>query len=117
MVTWFQYRDPLVGVLDYIAEVRLPGHNCFALIVLSVPQKNCQTDNVEEGILAIAHHDDLQYVDDDVVCSSQNAGIYTRVMSSSRKPRPRMQYRSFYMENKCPCSLRMAVCPLLFQGL
>ena len=23
MVTWFQYRDPLVGVLDYIAEVRL----------------------------------------------------------------------------------------------
>ena len=22
METWFQYRDPLVGVLDYIAEVR-----------------------------------------------------------------------------------------------
>jgi hypothetical protein len=62
----------------------------FALIVLSGPQKKCQTDNVEEGILAISHHDDLQYIED-VVCSSQNAGIYTRVMPSSRKPRPRMQ--------------------------
>jgi hypothetical protein len=92
MVTWFQYRDPLVGVLDYIAEVRLPGHNCFSLIVLSVPQKKCQTDSVEEGILAISHHDDLQFIDEsDVVCSGQNPGTYTRVMSPSRKPRPRMQ--------------------------
>jgi hypothetical protein len=28
-MTWFQYRDPLVGVLDYIAEVRPPGHDCL----------------------------------------------------------------------------------------
>ena len=41
------------------------------LIVLSKPKKKCQTDNVEEGILAIAHHDDLQFVED-VVCPSQN---------------------------------------------
>ena len=46
-------------------------------------------DNVEEGILAITHHDDLHYIADDVVCSSKNAGIYIRVMPSSRKPRPR----------------------------
>ena len=28
-MSWFQYRDPLVGVLNYIAEVRLPGHDCL----------------------------------------------------------------------------------------
>jgi len=51
----------------------------FALIVLSGPQKKCQTDNVEEGILGIAHHNDLQFIkDSDVVCSSQNTGIDTR---------------------------------------
>jgi hypothetical protein len=49
----------------------------FALIVLSGPQQKCQSDNVEEGILAIAHHDDLQLIED-VVCPSQNTGIYTR---------------------------------------
>ena len=49
----------------------------FALFVLSAPQKKCETDNEEEGILAIAHHDDLQYIED-VVCPSQNAGIFTR---------------------------------------
>ena len=27
MVPWFQYRDPLIGVLDYIVEVRLPEHD------------------------------------------------------------------------------------------
>jgi hypothetical protein len=26
MTPWFQYRDPLIGVLDYIVEVRLPGY-------------------------------------------------------------------------------------------
>jgi hypothetical protein len=26
-MTWFQNRDPLVGVLDYIVEVRPPGHD------------------------------------------------------------------------------------------
>ena len=29
MMTRFQYRDPLVGVLDYIEEVRPPGHGCL----------------------------------------------------------------------------------------
>jgi hypothetical protein len=75
-------------------------------------------DNVDEGILAIAHHDDLQYVENEnVVCPSQNRGIYTRngrVMRASRKPWTRMQYRNIYLENKCPCSLRMAVRLLLF---
>ena len=28
-MTWFQNRDPLVGVLDYIAEVRPPGYDCL----------------------------------------------------------------------------------------
>ena len=28
-MTWFQYRDPLVGILDYIAEVRPPVRNCL----------------------------------------------------------------------------------------
>ena len=85
MMTWFQYRDPLVGVLDYIAEVRPPG--LFALIVLSEPQKKCLTDNVKEDTLAIAHHDDLQLIED-VVCPSQNTGFYTRnkrVIRASRK--------------------------------
>jgi hypothetical protein len=60
----------------------------FALVVLSGPQKKCQADDVEEGILAIAHHDDLQLIED-VVCPSQNARIYTlnkRAMLASRKP-------------------------------
>jgi hypothetical protein len=26
MTSLFQYRDPLIGVLDYIAEVRLHGY-------------------------------------------------------------------------------------------
>ena len=48
----------------------------FALIVLSWPQKKCQADNVEEGILAIAHHDDPQFIENEnVVCY---AGIYAR---------------------------------------
>ena len=29
MMAWFQNRDPLVGVLDYIAEVCLPGYECL----------------------------------------------------------------------------------------
>jgi hypothetical protein len=27
-MVWFQYRDPLVGVLDYIVEVRPLGYDC-----------------------------------------------------------------------------------------
>jgi hypothetical protein len=26
-MTSFQYRDPVTGILDYIVEVRLPGHD------------------------------------------------------------------------------------------
>ncbi|KAI0285934.1 hypothetical protein BGY98DRAFT_1173350 [Russula aff. rugulosa BPL654] len=40
-----KYRDPLVGVLDYIAE-------------------KCQVDNAEEGILALTRHDDLRFIKD-----------------------------------------------------
>jgi hypothetical protein len=39
MTTWFQYRDPLIGVLDYIAEVRLPGHDCLRLMYSMGPQE------------------------------------------------------------------------------
>ena len=61
MMTWFLYRNPRVGILDYIycggtsAWARL-----LALIVLSGPQRKRQTDNVEEFILAIVNHDDLR---------------------------------------------------------
>jgi hypothetical protein len=27
LMPWYQYRDPLVGVLDYIVEVRTPGYD------------------------------------------------------------------------------------------
>ena len=57
----------------------------FASIVLSGPPKKCQSDDVEEGILAIAHYDDLQLIDD-VVCSSQNAGIYTLIYRQYARP-------------------------------
>lgn len=26
LMPWYQYRDPLIGVLDYIVEVRLLEH-------------------------------------------------------------------------------------------
>ena len=28
LTIWYQYRDPLVGVLDYIVEVRPAGYVC-----------------------------------------------------------------------------------------
>ena len=40
METWFQYRDPLVGVLDYIAEVRPPGLHFLPCLYLARPKRN-----------------------------------------------------------------------------
>ena len=39
-MTKFQYRDPLNEVLDYIVEVRLPGHDCPRLMHSVVPKRN-----------------------------------------------------------------------------
>ena len=33
---WFQYRDPLMGVLDYIAEVRVHGYPRLLQVYLLV---------------------------------------------------------------------------------
>ena len=59
MTTWFQYRDPLLGILDYIAEVRLLGHDCSRSMYSTGPQKKCPDDAI-----AIAHDDDLQLIED-----------------------------------------------------
>jgi hypothetical protein len=34
LMPWYQYRDPLVGVLDYIVEVRPPGYDRSFLLYL-----------------------------------------------------------------------------------
>ena len=34
LTPWYQHRDPLVGVLDYIVEVRPPGADCSFLLYL-----------------------------------------------------------------------------------
>jgi hypothetical protein len=74
-MNWFQYRDPLSEVLDYIIEVRPPGHELFPFDVFSGPQKKCCLDDtVAEETIAIAHDDDLQLIGD-VVRPSQNARI------------------------------------------
>ena len=39
-MTWFQYRDPLSEVLDYIVEVRPPGHDCSRLMYSVAPKRN-----------------------------------------------------------------------------
>ena len=75
IMTWFQYRDPLSEVLDYIVEVRPSGHEPFLFDVFSGPQKKCRLDDtVAEETIAIAHDDDLQLIGD-VVRPSQNARI------------------------------------------
>ena len=66
-----QYRDPLIGVLDYIVEVSQPEHAAYN--VLSGPQKKCIEDAVDEDTIAIVHDDDLRLIDwGGVVSSSQN---------------------------------------------
>jgi hypothetical protein len=54
-----QYRDLLIGILDYIVEVRLLRNARLLLVYLfSELQKKCP-----EGAIAIAHDDDLQFVE------------------------------------------------------
>ncbi|KAF8474364.1 hypothetical protein DFH94DRAFT_126318 [Russula ochroleuca] len=36
-----KYRDPLIGILDYIAEVRPPGHDCSFLMYSAIPKEMC----------------------------------------------------------------------------
>jgi hypothetical protein len=72
MTTWFQYRDPLIGVLDYIAKVRRPDSAWTSLFAFNVPQKKCVEDAVSEDTIAIVHDDDLQLIED-AVSPSQNA--------------------------------------------
>jgi hypothetical protein len=75
-MTPFQYCDPVIGILDYIVEVRPPGHDSFVFDVLSGPQKKkCLEDTVAEDTIAIAHDDDLRLVKD-AVGPSQNAENY-----------------------------------------
>jgi hypothetical protein len=75
-MTWFQYRDPLSEVLDYIVEVRPPRHELFPFDVSSGPKKKCCLDDtIADETIAIAHDDDLQLIIDDVVRPSQNARI------------------------------------------
>ena len=64
MTLSFQYRDPLVEVLDYIAEVRLHEYS-FVASLLSGLQKKCP-----EGTIAIAHDDDLPFIEN-VISPSQ----------------------------------------------
>jgi len=42
MTPWFQYRDPLMGVLDYIAdsEVRLHGYAHLLQVYLVCSKRN-----------------------------------------------------------------------------
>lgn len=56
MTPRYQYRDPLVGVLDYIAEVSLSS--IFIILVHTVRQK------CTDSVIAIAHDDDLQLVEE-----------------------------------------------------
>lgn len=71
-VSRFQYRDPLIGVLDYIAEVGA-YISAFTSSVLIIPQKKCPNNTV-----AIAHDDDLRYIRDVVrLAPVQNARIKT----------------------------------------
>jgi len=52
----FQYRDPLVGVLDYIAEVSFIF--IFLMFADSIQQK------CPDNTIAIAHDDDLQLIEE-----------------------------------------------------
>jgi hypothetical protein len=66
-----QYRDPLIGVLDYIVEVRPPEHDRSRIMYSAGPKKKCIEDGVDEDTIAVAHDDELQLIED-VVSSSQN---------------------------------------------
>jgi hypothetical protein len=75
-MTLFQYRDPLIGVLDYIVEVRARGQCLFALIVISGPQKKSHEDTISEDTIAVAHDDDLKLIKDVVRPKSECWNLY-----------------------------------------
>jgi hypothetical protein len=60
MTSRLQYRDPLIGVLDYIAEVSLM---LIFLMLVDIVQQNVQ-QKCTDGIIAIAHDDDLQLIEE-----------------------------------------------------
>ena len=84
-----QHCDPLVGVLDYIAEVCLPDMT-VRVYVLTRRQKKCTKGAIAEDIIAIAHDNDLHFIKD-MVGPSQIAGIYTQIQLSMHLPRKRRQ--------------------------
>lgn len=53
----FQYRDPIVGVLDYIAEVSFIF--IFLIFVDAIRQKCANV-----SVVAIAHDEDLHYIEE-----------------------------------------------------
>jgi hypothetical protein len=60
--------------------------------VLTWRQKKCIEDAIAEDIIAIAHDDDLHFIEDTgMVGPSQNAGIYTQVQPVMHVPRKRCQ--------------------------
>ena len=66
-----QYRDPLIGVLDYIVEVRPPEYDRSRIMYSASHKKKCIEDGVDEDTIAVAHDDELQLIED-VVSLSQN---------------------------------------------
>jgi hypothetical protein len=76
LTPWYQYRDPLVGILDYIVEVRPPEYDRLLSSYL-VGQKKCIEDVKTEDTIAIVHDDDLQLIED-MVSPSQNTAFYIR---------------------------------------
>ena len=88
LTPWYQYRDPLDGILDYIIQVRPPEYD-RSFLYYSAYRKKCNDDiSVAGDIIAIAHDDDLRLIEG-VVRPSQDARIYTRnkrVVCAFRKP-------------------------------
>jgi hypothetical protein len=70
-----QYRDPLIGVLDYIVEVGV--FVVSRLLQLGELRQKCQD---RDNVLAIGHDDDLQDIEG-VVCQSINKNILPKTTS------------------------------------
>lgn len=60
MTSGFQYRDPLVGVLDYIAEV---SFIVIFLMFFDAIRQKC-TNHAIDKVIAIAHDDDLLLIEE-----------------------------------------------------
>jgi hypothetical protein len=56
MIFCFQYRDPLIGVLDYIVKVGILIFSCFACICTYRLRKKCP------DTVTIARDNDLRLV-------------------------------------------------------